>query len=587
MLRSMVSIAFAVICIFLLAGCGRKPDSPDVVTPTAISVMPEIKIADIGDTKVESITIREETVDQPNCGGTDGVETEIRRSRTIARTIELGTGLEIDTRFGVNVAVVEASVGAAVASKLGYTFGESEELSRAVTVKAAANTSMRHSVRQREIWDVGDIEISIGDHDLTIPFRFRSDFAVELVGSENIGCPTNTPQATNTATQTATPASTPTPPPTNTSTPTSTPNSIPTQRATSTPTLAESVVTPTESSVDAPETQITAIPVLTDRSVLPVCPERIQFGDVIRCSIGSPGETHAYTFEADVDDIVRIVMVRVSDALEPEFTVTHSDGGWTSCIAKSTKVATNECRMNRTDTYTITTSDQSDRDKGEYILSLQRLNDPAGSIAIDFGQTVTGSINLPMEYDFYTFFGDVGDMIVITMARSNSILEPEYTMYDEGGGWTSCRGKSTKITQGECRLSNAGQYTIQVNDQSDRDEGSYILRLQKLNSPAGAVPIDFGQTLEGRIDSTAEEDFYTFSADVDDRIVITMRRSTGVLEPSFRVYTDLGEWTNCIASSATVAEANCRIGHAGNYAIRATDGSDKDSGEYTLTLQKQ
>lgn len=572
-------VAIAIICLFALTGCGSQSKPPAASEPTAVSVLHAIKIDRIDDIRVEPITVREETMTQPNCGGTEGVENEVRRSRTIVRTIELGTGLEISSEVGINLAAVEASVGAAVSSRLGYTYGTSEELSRSITVKAAPNTSMKHHIRQQEMWDVGEVSVSIGNQQFSVPFRFRSDFSVELVGSENVGCPT-TPEPSNTPTATET--STSTPSPTSTLTPTS--------RATNTPTPTRATATPTITPTSAAETQITAAAAPITQAVpavLPECPDTIQYGQVIRCSIGSPGETHSYTFNADVGDKIRIVMVRTSDLLEPEFALYNPNGDWAYCSADSTRVASRECGLDRAGTYSIKVTDHSDRDRGDYTLSLQRLNNPVGAVDIDFGETITGSIDMPEEYDFYSFFADAGDKIVITMARSNSILEPAFAVYDERGGWYYCNAQSTKIAQKECTISNAGRYSIQANDQSDRDEGTYIIRLQKLNNPAGSLPINFGQTIESSIDSIAQDDFYTFFADVNDKIVITMRRIDGRMEPSFALYDERGDWKYCSATSTTVAERSCTIDRAGSYTIRATDSSDNDAGRYSLTLRRQ
>ncbi len=573
------AVVIALIGLFALTGCGSVSTSSRGSEPTAVSVLPEINVEEVNNIQVEPITVREEIVEQPNCGGVGWVRYELKRSRTLVRTLELGTGLELSSEWGINLAAFEASVGAAVASRLGYTYGVSDELSRSVTVEAAPNTFMKHRIRQQEIWEVGEVRVSIGSQQLTVPFRFRSDFSVELVDSDPIGCPT-TPEPSSTPTATVTSTSTTSPTSTHT----------PTPRATNTPTRASATATPTITPISAAETQITVAPAPLGQALpvlLPECPETIQYGQVIRCSIGKPGETHSYTFNADVGDRIRIVMVRTGDILEPEFALYNSSGDWAYCNAYSTKVASQECGIDRAGAYSIKTTDHSDRDRGSYTLSLQRLNNPVGATSIDFGQTLTATIDLPMEYDFYTFFADAGDRIVITVARYNSILEPEFALYNERGDWAYCNARSTKIAQAECRLENAGQYSIQVNDQSDRDEGTYIIRLQKLNSPAGSVPINFGQTVQGSIQSIAKEDFYTFFADVNDKIVISMRRTEGRMEPSFGLYNERGDWAYCNASSTTVAEARCTIDRAGTYTIRATDASENDLGKYTLTLQRQ
>lgn len=322
-------------------------------------------------------------------------------------------------------------------------------------------------------------------------------------------------------------------------------------------------------------------------SDLPSCPATLQYSDVCKRTVGKPGETHSYVFDVDAEDRVRVVMVRIGGLLEPEFALYNSKGEWAYCNHTSTMTAMAECTLRYAGTYTLKTTDHSDRDQGEYMLSIQRLNMPRGAVTIAFGQTVASSISLPMEYDFYSFDADVGDRVVLTVARSNSILEPRFAVYDQKGTWAYCNRESTKLAQAECGISNAGTYTIQVEDGSDRDEGEYFIRLQKRNSPAGALPIESGQTLTGSIESTAEEDYYTFLGDVDDKFAISVRRTQGTMAPRFALYNEQGEWAYCNRSSTTVAEATCTIKRAGRYAILITDETATDFGSYTITLQKQ
>ena len=68
-------------------------------------------------------------------------------------------------------------------------------------------TNMEHTIQQVEIWQLGTVEITIDDQQFIYPYHFRNDFGVELVNSQNIGCP---PSEGAPSTPTATPTTLPT-----------------------------------------------------------------------------------------------------------------------------------------------------------------------------------------------------------------------------------------------------------------------------------------------------------------------------------------------------------------------------------------
>ena len=75
---------------------------------------------------------------------------------------------------------------------------------------------MRHTIQQVEYWETGEFVIVIGGQSQKYPYKFRKDFGMELVISENLGCPTpRTPAPSPIPTLTPAPTPTPTPfPPT-------------------------------------------------------------------------------------------------------------------------------------------------------------------------------------------------------------------------------------------------------------------------------------------------------------------------------------------------------------------------------------
>ncbi len=169
--------------IFFVASCGTPPSSQGGNNPNADI---EIQITDI-----EPIELGTDTISQPNCTGTAEVENTIEKSRTIQYVVEVQNGVSVNANGQVGFAGTNVELGATVASQLGQSYGTSETLTRSITVKAKPETSMQHAIRQIEIWKIGQATISVGGQQTIIPFKFRSDFTIELVNSQNIypnGC---------------------------------------------------------------------------------------------------------------------------------------------------------------------------------------------------------------------------------------------------------------------------------------------------------------------------------------------------------------------------------------------------------------
>jgi hypothetical protein len=137
-------------------------------------------------TGTESKELGTETISQPNCTGVAEVANTIEKSRTIEYVIEVQNGVSVNANGQVGFAGTDVELGATIASQFGQSYGTSETLTRSITVKANPSTNMQHIIRQAEIWKVGQAKISVGGQQTIIPFKFRSDFAIELTNSRDL-----------------------------------------------------------------------------------------------------------------------------------------------------------------------------------------------------------------------------------------------------------------------------------------------------------------------------------------------------------------------------------------------------------------
>lgn len=172
-----------VLFAFIVTSCGGAP------TPPPGNPYPNVDI-DIQITTSESKEIGTETISQPNCTGAGEVENVVEKSRTIEYVMEVQNEVAVNANGQIGFAGTDVELGATIASQFGQSYGSSDTITRSITVKAPPGTNMQHIIRQAEVWQVGKATITVGGQQTIIPFKFRSDFAIELVESKLIACVT-------------------------------------------------------------------------------------------------------------------------------------------------------------------------------------------------------------------------------------------------------------------------------------------------------------------------------------------------------------------------------------------------------------
>ena len=186
-------LSLFVLFAFLVTSCGgtptQTPDSPNPNGPTPDSQNPNVNI-DIQITTSELKEISVETISQPNCTGMAEVENVVEKSRTIEHVMEVQNGASVSATGQVGFAGTGVELGATVAAQFGQSYGSSDTITRAIIVKAPPGMNMQHVIRQMEVWQVGEAKITVGGQQTIIPFKFRSDFAIELAQSNKLPCGT-------------------------------------------------------------------------------------------------------------------------------------------------------------------------------------------------------------------------------------------------------------------------------------------------------------------------------------------------------------------------------------------------------------
>jgi len=201
----------------------------------------------------------------------------------------------------------------------------------------------------------------------------------------------------------------------------------------------------------------------------------ISFGDTVLGSIDPIGDTDTFTFSANAGDSVLIRMSYASGFLDPQVRLYGPDGkevasGWDYSNVEVSHVLPSDGQ------YTILACDYGGTDTGDYGIFVQRLDNPGNATAINFGQTISGSIDSVAQMDTYTFSASAGDSVLIRMSHTSAFLDPQVRLYGPDGkevasGWDYSNVEVSHV------LPSDGQYTVLACDHGGTDTGNYTLSL--------------------------------------------------------------------------------------------------------------
>jgi|GEM_PF-3216476 len=214
--------------------------------------------------------------------------------------------------------------------------------------------------------------------------------------------------------------------------------------------------------------------------------------------------------------------------------------------------------------------------------------------AIRPGQTRSGEITIPSPNDSFTFYGNEGDCVIITMSVTSGDLGPKIVLYDPDGikeEDQATLGESVQIA--DYRLLKTGMYTIICSDILQSQTGKYKLSLNKIpgnplwwDDPDGGE-IESGKTSGGQIAHVSSADCFRFTGTQGNTVVITMTNTSGELGPKIVLYDPdgIGE-----ADDATLGESAQISDHqllkTGTYTVVCSDLLDTTTGTYNLSLTK-
>jgi len=98
--------------------------------------------------------------------------------------------------------------------------------------------------------------------------------------------------------------------------------------------------------------------------------------------------------------------------------------------------------------------------------------------------------------------------------------------------------------------------------------------------------ISFGDSVPCSITTPSEIDTYTFTANADDKVLIRMTRTAGIMAPEVPVYDPRGAFLCTTWADSLALIGSCAIPTTGGYTILVNDSGTDQTGDYTVYIQR-
>jgi uncharacterized protein (TIGR03437 family) len=203
----------------------------------------------------------------------------------------------------------------------------------------------------------------------------------------------------------------------------------------------------------------------------------------------------------------------------------------------------------------------------------------AAQQTIACGQTLTGNITSIGQQVTYTFSANAGEAVNIAAVATSGDLAARAELFSPSNTLVGANGFGNTNT-GSLTLTTTGVYTILVKDFNLNRTGAFALNLQFTTGRCGTA-ISCGQTLNGNIAGSAQQDTYTFSANVGEAVNIAAVAASGPLAARLELYspsntlvgangfgnTNTGSLTLPVSGVYTILVRDFNLSRAGSYAI--------------------
>jgi hypothetical protein len=167
-----------------------------------------------------------------------------------------------------------------------------------------------------------------------------------------------------------------------------------------------------------------------------------------------------------------------------------------------------------------------------------------GGTPLGFGETVNGALDDQTFRQTYTFTGRANEIVAISMTRLTGDLDPYLLLTDEKGDILALSDDDGPSTDAQIKfkpIPEDGRYFViatRFGQELGSTSGEYALSLERVGGGVTEhTVLQYGDSVIGRITQTEPLIFYFLRAQRGDVINVTMRRTSGSLDPHLDVAT--------------------------------------------------
>src|SRR5437016_5946449 len=163
----------------------------------------------------------------------------------------------------------------------------------------------------------------------------------------------------------------------------------------------------------------------------------LPFGQSQTGILGSVAASNTYTFSANANDVVDFTLAVTGGSLVPKIRLYNPNGTLLSSTysgspfgCSGSTLEMNTVKLAVTGTYTVLIGDCGDTNTGNYVIYMQRTNNPSGAASLHFAQTQTGMLGSVAASNTYTFSANANDVVNFTLVVTSGNLVPKIRLYN-------------------------------------------------------------------------------------------------------------------------------------------------------------
>ena len=320
----------------------------------------------------------------------------------------------------------------------------------------------------------------------------------------------------------------------------------------------------------------------------------ITFGQVTTGTIGTAAQVNRYTLTVNANDVADFTMYTTSGTVNPHIQIRNPSGTIVSDQADccgQVDLEVNQFQFSSTGTYTILVSDAYNTNTGSYVLFVERMNNPPGSVELPFDQVTTGTISSVAQMVPYFMNLATNDILNFTVVTASSGVIPNIQVVSPSGAVVAsandCCGQ-TDLEENQVKIPSGGTYAVLIKDGYDKNVGTYTIFVQRTNNPVGAVDVDYDQIQYGTLGSVTQSNAYTLNGTSGDTLSFKVITTSGTINPHIQIFSPSGVLLQAAASCCGQTQEGIdsfKIPSSGIYSVLIKDSYDTNTGNYSLATQ--